>query len=268
MRAAFLDEERAMTMIELNRIYNEDCLGGMERIPDNSVDMVLCDLPYGTTHCKWDSIIPFEPLWGQYERVIKENGAIVLFGCEPFTSTLICSNLNIFKYNWIWQKNKCTGFLNAKRQPLNDHETISVFYKKQCTYTPQMTVADKIYKRGFVVRSKAKNIQQSDIYGAQKNFLQVDSGFRYPKRIQYFNNNFTQEQLHPTQKPVPLFEYLIRTYTNEGETVLDNCIGSGTTAIACINTNRNYIGFELDKHYCDIANERIQTALQHRAEVE
>jgi DNA modification methylase len=230
----------------------------MQRIPDKSIDMILCDLPYGTTQCKWDSIIPFKPLWEQYERVIKDNGVIVLFGCEPFTSLLICSNIRLFKYNWIWQKNKCTGFLNAKKQPLNDHETISIFYKSQCTYNPQMTVAEKIYKRGFVVRDKEKGIQQSDNYGEQKSFLQVDNGLRYPKRIQYFDNNFTRDQLHPTQKPVALCEYLIKTYTNENETVLDNCIGSGTTAIACINTNRNFIGFENDQKYYEIALNRIK----------
>ena len=245
-------------MLELNKIYNEDCLEGMKKIEDKSIDMILCDLPYGTTQCKWDTVIPFEALWEQYRRLIKNSGVIALFGSEPFTSRLICSNLKEFKYNWIWQKNKCTGFLNAKKQPLNDHETISVFYKKQCTYNPQMTTAEKVYKRGFVVRDKDKNIQQSDNYGEQKSFLQVDNGLRYPKRIQYFDNNFTRDQLHPTQKPVPLFEYLIKTYTNEGETVLDNCMGSGTTAVACINTNRNYIGFELSEEYCKIAERRIE----------
>lgn len=239
-------------MNEINVIYNEDCLVGMDRIEDKSIDMILCDLPYGTTQCKWDTIIPFEPLWKQYNRVIKDNGAIVLFGSEPFTSTLICSNLKNFKYNWIWQKNKSTGFLNAKKQPLNDNETISVFYKKQCLYNPQMTIAERIYKRGLAKRNK------SDCYGEEKDFIQEDNGLRYPKRIQYFNNNYTQEQIHPTQKPVSLCEYLIKTYTNEGDVVVDNCIGSGTTAIAAINTKRNYIGFELDENYFNIAQERIK----------
>ena len=239
-------------MIELNKIYNEDCLIGMQRIPDKSIDAIICDLPFGVTDCKWDSIIPFEPLWEQYNRVIKDNGAIVLFGSEPFTSLLIVSNINYFKYNWIWQKNKTTGFLNAKKQPMNDNETISVFYKRQCCYTPQMVKSDKIYKRGFVSRKK------SDCYGDEKDFIQEDSGLRFPKRIIYFNNNDTNNQIHPTQKPVALIEYLIKTYTIEGETVLDNCIGSGTTAIACLNTNRNFIGFEMDKGYFDIANERIE----------
>jgi DNA modification methylase len=245
-------------MLKINEIYNQDCLEGMKYIDDKSIDMILCDLPYGTTQCKWDIIIPFDKLWEQYERIIKYNGAIVLFGSEPFTSLLICSNVKHFKYNWIWQKNKCTGFLNAKKQPLNDHETISVFYKKQVIYNPQMTNADKIYKRGLVVRDKELGIQQSDNYGEQKSFIQVDNGLRYPKRIQYFNNNFTREQLHPTQKPVELCEYLIKTYSNENDLILDNCMGSGTTAIAAINTNRNYIGFELDNKYYEIALKRIE----------
>jgi DNA modification methylase len=229
----------------------------MSKIDDKSIDMILCDLPYGTTQCKWDVVIPFEQLWKQYNRIIKENGCIALFGSEPFTSLLITSNINNFKYNWIWQKNKCTGFLNAKKQPLNDNETISIFYKKPCTYNPQMTIADKIYKRGKVIRDKESNIQQSDCYGEQKTFIQEDTGMRYPKRIIYFDNNDTRNQLHPTQKPVSLFEYLIKTYTNKGETVLDNCMGSGTTAIACMNIDRNYIGYELDKTYYDIALKRI-----------
>ena len=239
------------------KLYNGDCLELMKDIPDGSIDMILCDLPYGTTQCKWDNIIPFEPLWEQYNRVIKNNGAIVLFGSEPFTSLLICSNIKNFKYNWIWQKNKCTGFLNAKKQPLNDNETISVFYKKQAIYNPQMTKADKVYNRGLVIRDKESNIQQSDNYGEQKSFIQVDSGLRYPKRIQYFNNNYTREQLHPTQKPVEMLEYLIKTYSNEGEIILDNCLGSGSTGIASMNLNRKFIGIELDNTYFNIAKERI-----------
>ena len=230
----------------------------MTKIPDGTIDLILCDLPYGTTQCKWDTIIPFDALWAAYHRLIKPTGAIVLFGSEPFTSKLICSNVDEFKYNWIWQKNKSTGFLNAKRQPLNDHETISVFYGKQCTYNPQMTVADKIYKRGKVIRDKEQDIQQSDCYGEQKSFFQVDTGMRYPKRIIYADNNHTREQLHPTQKPVELCEYLIKTYTDENEIVLDNCTGSGSTGVASLNTNRRFIGIELDTTYCGISKQRIQ----------
>ena len=239
-----------LNLEEKVKLLHGDCLELMNDIPDKSVDMILCDLPYGVTQCKWDAIIPFDKLWEQYNRIIKNNGAVVLFGSEPFTSLLICSNLKNFKYNWIWQKNKATGFLNAKKQPLNDNETISVFYKKQCTYNPQMTVAEKTYKRGMAKRSK------SDCYGEEKDFVQIETGLRYPKRIQYFNNNHTREQLHPTQKPVELLEYLIKTYTNEDEVVLDNCMGSGSTGVACINTNRRFIGIELEEKYFEIAKNR------------
>ena len=236
----------------------------MNHISDKSVDMILTDLPYGTTQCKWDSIIPFELLWKQYNRIIKDNGAIVLFGSEPFTSKLICSNIQNFKYNWIWQKNKTTGFLNAKKQPLNDNETISVFYKKQCTYNPQMTKAERIYKRGFVIRDVDEDVQQSDCYGEQKSFLQVDNGLRYPKRIQYFNNNFTRKQLHPTQKPVALIEYLIKTYTKEGEIILDSCAGSMTTGVAAINTNRKVICIENDNEIFNVGRKRIMEHLKEK----
>ena len=240
-----------LNLEEKINLLHGDCLELMNDIPDKSVDMILCDLPYGVTQCKWDAIIPFDKLWEQYNRIIKNNGAVVLFGSEPFTSLLICSNLKNFKYNWIWQKNKATGFLNAKKQPLNDNETISVFYKKQCTYNPQMTVAEKTYKRGMAKRNK------SDCYGEEKDFVQIETGLRYPKRIQYFNNNHTREQSHPTQKPVELLEYLIKTYTNEDEIVLDNCMGSGSTGVACINTNRRFIGMEIEEKYFEIAKNRI-----------
>lgn len=237
-----------------------DCLKEMDKLIANriKVDIVLTDPPYGTTQCKWDSIIPFDLMWNRINRIIKPNGCVALFGSEPFNSLLICSNLNDYKYTWIWQKNKCTGFLNAKKQPLNDYEMINIFYKKQVTYNPQMTIAEKIYKRGYVTRDKGKNIQQSDNYGEQKSFLQTDNGTRFPKRIQYFDNNFTREQIHPTQKPVALLEYLIKTYTIEGETVLDFTMGSGSTGAACANTNRNFIGIELDENYYNIAKNRLE----------
>ncbi len=236
--------------MELNKIYNEDCLEGMKRIPDKSVDMILCDLPYGTTACKWDTIIPLEPLWEQYKRVIKDNGAIVLTASQPFTSVLVNSNLKDFRYEWIWEKNQGVNFLLAKKQPLKVHENILLFYKKQPNYNPQMEKG-KPYVSGKgdsgEVTNKTKKIQTKN------------KGTRYPKTVQKIKREFG---LHPTQKPVALFEYLIKTYTNEGETVLDNCMGSGTTAVACINTNRNYIGFELDEGYYDIANERISKTLK------
>ena len=242
--------------MELNKIYNEDCLIGMKRIPDKSVDMILCDLPYGTTQCKWDTVIPFEPLWEQYERIIKDNGAIVLTGSEPFSSMLRMSNLKLFKYDWIWDKVKGTGFLNAKRQPMRNHETVSVFYRKQCTYNPQKTQGHSL-KKSF----RAKHLQ-TDVYGEMKNDYLYESTDRYPRSIQVFLTDTQNSSLHPTQKPVALFEYLVKTYTNEGEIVLDNCIGSGTTAIACINTNRHYIGFESGKNYYDLAVKRIGTHVQ------
>ena len=241
-------------MIELNKIYNEDCLEGMKRIPDKSIDMILCDLPYGVTaRNKWDFVIPFERLWEQYKRVIKENGAVVLTATQPFTTDLIQSNRKMFKYSLVWNKSQVTGFLNAKKQPLRSHEDILLFYKKQPTYNPAMVKGKRVLKSTGWDSTNYGKFTDKPHY----------SEWYYPKSIIEIPQKRFKSG-HPTQKPVALFEYLIKTYTNEGETVLDNCIGSGTTAIACINTNRNYIGFELDKHYCDIANERIQKALAEK----
>jgi len=242
-------------MLELNKIYNMDCLEGMKLIPDKSIDMILCDLPYGTTKCKWDVVIPFKPLWEQYERIIKDNGAIVLFGSEPFSSSLRLSKIELFKYDWIWDKVSVVGFANAKKMPLRNIEVISVFYKNQPTYNPQglIKIKPKKIKNGRTHKEKGeKGITAINGGRFKEDYIQEYTN--YPKQILTFNR---EKGLHPTQKPVALFEYLIKTYTNEGETVLDNCMGSGTTAVACINTNRNFIGFELDKHYCDIANKRI-----------
>ena len=237
--------------MELNKIYNEDCLEGMKRIPDKSVDMILCDLPYGTTACKWDTIIPFEPLWEQYERIIKDNGAIVLFGTEPFSSFLRTSNIKWYRYDLIWEKSRFTNFLFVKKQFGKVHENISVFYKKQPTYNPQMEAGEP-YKRKGTGKPKTKELMINPATDNGK----VSDGLRYPKSILKFPFH-NVGNVHPTQKPSDLFEYLIRTYTNEGETILDNCMGSGTTAIACINTDRNFIGFELDETYFNLANERI-----------
>ena len=238
-------------MIELNKIYNEDCLEGMKRIPDKSVDMILCDLPYGTTRNKWDSIIPLDLLWEQYNRAIKDNGAIVLTAQTPFDKVLGVSNLKHLKYEWIWQKDAGTGFLNAKKMPLKDHENILVFYKKPPTYNPQM-------RTGFKPYTTTKGHHGTN-YGADKGATTVSDGERYPLTTMKFPRD--SNKLHPTQKPVALFEYLIQTYTNENEIVLDNCMGSGTTAIAAINTNRNFIGFEMDENYHKLANERIEQHL-------
>ena len=243
----------------MNKILHGDCLELMIDIPDGSIDMILCDLPYGTTQCKWDIIIPFNELWDQYERIIKPNGAIVLTGAEPFSSLLRISNLAIYKYDWIWDKVKGTGFLNAKIQPMRNHETISVFYKKQCLYNPQKTRGHN-RKQSF----RAKHLQ-TDVYGEMNNDYNYDSTERYPRSIQVFSTDTQNSSIHPTQKPVALFEYLIKTYTNESDTVLDNCAGSGTTGIACINTNRNYILMEKEEKYFDITNDRIKKYIDEKS---
>lgn len=237
-------------------LWQGDCLELMNDIPEKSVDCIITDLPYGTTQCKWDTIIPFEPLWKQYNRIIKDNGAIVLFGTEPFSSHLRLSNLKNYKYDWIWDKVKGTGFLNAKRQPMRNHELISVFYKKQCTYNPQKTYGHKM-KKSY----RSKDLQ-TDVYGEMKNDYTYESTERYPRSIQVFSTDTQNSSLHPTQKPVALIEYLIKTYTNEGELVFDSCMGSGTTGVACINTNRRFIGIELDNNYFKIAKNRISEVEQ------
>ena len=248
--------------MEINKIINGDCLELMKNIHSCSIDMILCDLPYGTTACKWDIIIPFEPLWEQYERIIKPNGAIVLFGSEPFSSYLRISNIKNYKYDLIWEKNIPTNFFNAKKMPMRIYEKISIFYKLQPTYNPikeQRSLKSKQrlnYKH--IVNNKAKNT----VYGSfERIYESLDKNLRMPTDILKINSekrNTGKAGLHPTQKPVALFEYLIKTYTNENEIVLDNCAGSGTTAIACINTNRKYILMEKDKEYFDIINQRIK----------
>ena len=239
--------------MELNKIYNEDCLVGMNDIPDKSIDMILCDLPYGTTKNKWDSIIDLDELWNHYNRIIKDNGAIVLTAQTPFDKVLGVSNLKMLKYEWIWEKTSATGHLNAKKMPMKAHENILVFYKKPPTYNPQKTTG---HERKVSTAKHKRNSKNSSNYG-ESSATTYDSTERYPRSVQLFSTDKQKSSLHPTQKPVALFEYLIKTYSNEGETVLDNCMGSGTTAVACMNTNRNYIGFELDKDYYELANERI-----------
>lgn len=229
-------------------LYNGDCLEIMKDISDKSVDMILCDLPYGTTQNKWDNIIPFEPLWEQYNRIIKDNGAVVLFSQMPFTTELVHSNIKNFKYMWIWYKHYCRGFLNAKKQPLRTTENICVFYKKQCTYNPKMRIGE--------YRSKGNSCKQRGCYGKYKAIKTVNNEY-YPTDILDFVGVPNSELDHPTQKPVELLKYLIETYTNENETVLDNCMGSGSTGVACVNTNRDFIGIELDKDYFNIAKQRI-----------
>ena len=242
----------------MNQVIHGDCLEVMPTLPDKSIDMILCDLPYGTTACKWDSIIPFEPLWKEYKRLIKDNGAIVLTASQPFTSALVMSNPRMFKCEWVWEKDNACNFIQAKNHPLKIHENILVFGNGRITYNPIMTDAGKHSNVG------GKNTPRTTMGGflpnEVKNIGSKKTNMRYPKTIQRFNkvkHNCIEGLLHPTQKPVALFEYLIKTYTNEGEVVLDNCAGSGTTAIACINTNRNYILIEKEKEYIDIINKRI-----------
>ena len=238
------------------QLYHGDCLEAMKNIADKSIDMILCDLPYGTTNCSWDIVIPFEPLWEQYNRIIKDNGAIVLFGSEPFSSALRMSNIKNYKYDWVWEKSKATGFLNAKKRPLVAHEYIHVFYKKQPLYNPQMREGTP-YNKGM-----RKQQTENDVYGEFKQVEVKSEGKRYPRSVIYYKTAETEgETFHKTQKPVSLLEYLINTYTNTGEVVLDNCMGSGSTGIACINTNRKFIGIELDDKYFEIAKERINNAL-------
>lgn len=224
----------------------------MKQIDDKSIDMILCDLPYGTTACKWDTIIPLEPLWIQYNRIIKDNGVIVLFGSEPFSTLLRYSNLKMYKYDWIWLKTKPSGHLNAKKQPLRKTENISVFYKKQSLYNPQGLVFGVFNNN----RPSRKNKQKGQYtYGIEKDFG-LSKASNYPTNVLNYPNS-NNKLLHPTQKPVALLEYLIKTYTNEGETVLDNCAGSGTTGVACLNTNRNYILIEKEPKYCEIIENRL-----------
>lgn len=238
--------------MEINKIYLGDCLELMPKHVENkSVDMIFCDLPYGTTQNKWDSVIPLDKLWGEYERVIKDNGAIVLFAAQPFTSALVMSNPKLFKYDWTWQKPKGTGHLNAKKQPMRDKEDILVFYKKQCTYNPQMTKGEP-YKE----KSGWKGTDGYEGYGVDKRLGNDNSGFRYPKQVQQFGV-VERGTIHPTQKPLSLIEYMIRTYTNEGDLILDNCAGSGTTGLGAKNLNRNYIMMEQDPKYYEIACKRV-----------
>lgn len=247
-------------MIELNKIYNEDCLEGMKRIPDGTIDAIICDLPYGTTANKWDNVIPLDKLWEEYERIIKDNGAIVLFSTMPFTIDLINSNRKLFRYTIIWKKTMASNYLNCHKMPMRIHETICVFYKKLPTYNPiKSEKKDSIgYGRTRIVQGGA-----NPSLGYYKTHNYHDDGTRFPTDVIEFSNfnyaglGFKDEFHHPTRKPVDLLSYLIRTYSNEGDTILDNCMGSGTTAIACIREKRNFIGFETDKEYYNNACKRI-----------
>lgn len=262
-------------MIELDTIYNEDCIEGMKRIGDASVDCIICDLPYGVLHknnphAQWDRQIPFEPLWEQYERIIKSNGAILLFGQGMFTAHLMMSNPKLWRYNLVWDKCRTTGFLNANRMPLRCHEDIAVFYKSLPVYNPQYTDGEASHPKG-----RGKHKETNQCYGDFGRNYQgrtyeevrrvaptVPTGKKLPRSIIAIKKEHESTVLHPTQKPVELIRYLIRTFTNGGGVVLDNCIGSGTTAIACIKEKRSYIGFELNKEFFDMAQKRIKRELQ------
>ena len=242
------------------KLYHGDCLVEMNKIADKSVDMILCDLPYGTTQNKWDDVIPFDEMWKQYNRVIKDNSAIVLFGSQPFTSKLVCSNINNFKYEWIYKKKVGSNFGNVRFQPMKEHENVLIFGKGTVKYYP---IKEKRKGNGGDrIKYSFQNKAKSDNYGF--NYNEDDrrniEELRNPSSVQEFNNRGQEFGLHPTQKPIALLEYLIKTYTNENETVLDNCMGSGSTGVACINTNRNFIGIELDDNYFKIAEDRINKA--------
>lgn len=235
-----------------------DCLERMKEIPDGSVDLILTDPPYGTTACKWDSVIPFEPMWAELKRIIKPNGAIVLFGSEPFSSKLRCSNLGMFKYDWIWNKTYGTNFQLANKQPMKAHENISVFYNKQPSYYPIKTKRDKMIDTGGWKQDKRngdhKNFNSKQVVRKVYDEKFPISVIEYNPAIGECNNT---KKMHPTQKPVSLLEYLIKTYTNENETVLDFTMGSGSTGVACLNTNRKFIGIEMDAKYYEIAFDRL-----------
>lgn len=245
--------------MRLNYIDNIDCLEGLKNIPDGSVDMVLCDLPYGITRCKWDSLIPLPELWEQYNRVVKSDGAIVLFAAEPFTSMLITSNIKNYRQKLTWLKTRPTNVLNAKKQFMNWTEDIVVFYRRLPTFNPIMRTDGQF--TGAKVQ-RMNTARENSVFvktGEQKDYVhEGNGGLFYPKTVLEFSNvHKPAECYHPTQKPVALCEYLIKTYTNPGDVVLDNCIGSGTTAVACLRTGRSYIGFELDAKYHTIAMQRI-----------
>jgi len=236
-----------------HKLANGDCLEVMKQIPGGSVDMILCDLPYGTTACKWDSVIPFEPMWEQYRRITNKNAAIVLTASQPFTSTLVVSNLSAFKYEVIWEKDKPSDFALAARRTMKYHESILVFCYGRETYNPQMTMGKPNHSVGRGIRKRENESGANTATVSNK-----EDGWKHPKSVMKFNRESSPR--HPTQKPVALMEYLIRTYTNEGDVVLDNCMGSGTTGVACVNTGRKFIGIEKETHYYEIAKKRILEA--------
>ena len=243
--------ESCLASVSGSTFVNADCFDVFPFIEDKSIDAIICDLPYGTTNCKWDSVLPFEKLWEHYNRVIKDNGVIILFGREPFSSKVRLSNEFNYRYDWIWEKSKATNFLFSKQMPLIAHEDIMIFYKKLPTYNPQKTKG-KPYNKGVEKRTEIEAVGKI----GNGNLLINESGERNPRSVIYFRTAESEGKLHPTQKPIALMEYLVRTYTNEGDTVLDNTMGSGTTNLACIKLNRKSIGIEKEKQYYDVAVRR------------
>lgn len=242
----------------LDYIKNCDCLEGMKEIPDKSVDLIVCDLPYGVTQSKKDIRIPFDKLWKQYKRIIKDNGAICLFAQGKFFVDLVNSNRKMYRYDLVWDKELPTGFLNAKRMPLRRHEQIAVFYKKLPTYNPQFTAGKPLHGKGISYLSKELKNSNYGKFDKMED-LRKGSTDKYPTSILKFRKPHPAISVHQTQKSIELVEWLIKTYSNDGDVVLDNCIGSGTTALACLNTNRHYIGFEIDERYYNTAIERIKS---------
>lgn len=262
-------------MISKLDLRKGDCLELMKTLDAKSVDLILCDLPYGTTRNKWDSVLDLELLWKQYNRIIKDRGVILLFAQTSFDKVLGVSNLKDLRYEIIWQKTAPTGFLNAKKMPMKAHENILVFYKKLPTYNPQMTqghprkVTSKSSRKKSVERQQGKSEVLASNYNSYgESQVGYDSTERYPLSVQIFAKDQQKENYHPTQKPVALLEWLIKTYTNEGDLVLDNCMGSGSTGVACVNTNRDFIGIELTEQYFKIAQSRIEKAVKKKVEGE
>ena len=243
------------------QLHNDDCLKVLPTIPDKSIDLILTDPPYGTTACKWDSVIPFEPMWKELKRIIKDNSAIIFTASQPFTSSLVISNIKMFKYEWIWEKAVGSNFATVKYQPMKEHENILVFSKGTHKYYPIMQERKGKGLERILNPYKTNSTSNGEVYNNIKknNAEQNYTNLRNPSSVQYFNNRESSRGLHPTQKPIALLEYLIKTYTNEGDTVLDFTMGSGSTGVAARNTNRKFIGIELDKNYFDIAKNRIET---------
>jgi site-specific DNA-methyltransferase (adenine-specific) len=243
--------------MKINKIYKGDCLELLPKfIESKSLDMIFCDLPYGTTKCKWDSVIDLPNLWEEYERVIKDDGVILLFAQTTFDKVLGSSNLQLLRYEWIWEKTNATGHLNSKKMPMKAHENMLVFYKSPPTYNPQKT---KGHKRKVSLVEHKYRCKESEIYNQGQKLTSYDSTERYPRSVQLFASDTQKSKLHPTQKPLALIEYMIRTYSNENDLILDNACGSGTTGLGAKNLGRNYIMMELDPKYYQIARERLES---------